>query len=350
MGFDDRRYGYESGPPGSHGRAGDVGQKILRALNWSFPIGTYLDTHVRVHITFVMLLVFRLLAHPDNAMLTLRWTGVLFVSVLLHEFGHVLACRRVGGHANEILMWPLGGLAMCAAPRRVWAEFMTVVWGPLVTILLGVISYAALAVALGTWTPTSMDPANAWKIYDNYDGLIGLLYDFFNTNYILGVFNLVMVFYPFDGGRLVQVALWTKMGYGHSMRAATAVGMVGAVGVGLYGLAIGTSMLVFIAAFGFYACYQQRQYLKMESDSGDSWRDGVVNFGDYDTRQTKPGFFEQRRRRRAEQARSRQIQQQQALEKEVDRILDKVHHEGLASLTKKEKRILQEATDRQRSD
>src|SRR2546421_12749422 len=32
----------------------------------------------------------------------------LFGFVLLHEFGHVLACRSVGGIANRILLWPLG--------------------------------------------------------------------------------------------------------------------------------------------------------------------------------------------------------------------------------------------------
>ena len=46
----------------------------------------------------------------------------LFVIVLLHEFGHALACRQVGGRANEIVLWPLGGVAYVArrsvpAPR-----------------------------------------------------------------------------------------------------------------------------------------------------------------------------------------------------------------------------------------
>jgi len=347
MGFDDRRYGYEDGPPGS-GRAGEIGQRLLRALNWSFPIGVYLDTHVRVHITFVLLLVFRLLAGMDHAMLTLRWTAVLFLSVLLHEFGHVLACRRVGGQANEILMWPLGGLAMCVPPRRIWAEFMTVVWGPLVTIILAVGSYIALALMLGTWTPTSMNPENAWKIYEDYHGLTGLLYDVFNTNYILALFNLLLVFYPFDGGRLVQIALWTKMGYGKSMRVAMVVGMVGAVGIALWGLTVGSMFLVLIAAFGFYACYQQRQMIKMEYDSGDAWRDGVVSFGEFDTEEKKPGFFERRRQQREEKKRRKQAERQAAFEREVDRILEKVSREGLASLTAKEKKTLQQETDRKK--
>jgi membrane associated rhomboid family serine protease len=60
-----------------------------------------------------------------------------------------------------------------------------------------------------------------------------------------------------------------------------------------------------------------------------------------------PGQIAEKRRRSSF---NQKIKKQQALEAEVDRILDKVHHEGLASLTKKEKRILQEATDHQRLD
>src|SRR2546426_1385124 len=33
----------------------------------------------------------------------------LFLIVTLHEFGHALACRQVGGTANRIVLWPLGG-------------------------------------------------------------------------------------------------------------------------------------------------------------------------------------------------------------------------------------------------
>ncbi len=37
----------------------------------------------------------------------------LFLIVMLHEFGHALACRQVGGRANQIVLWPLGGVAAC---------------------------------------------------------------------------------------------------------------------------------------------------------------------------------------------------------------------------------------------
>ena len=60
----------------------------------------------------------------------------LFLIVLLHEFGHVLACRQVGGVANEIVLWPLGGVAMGRPPPRPGAELWTIVAGPLVNVVL----------------------------------------------------------------------------------------------------------------------------------------------------------------------------------------------------------------------
>ena len=42
----------------------------------------------------------------------------LFLIVLMHEFGHAMACRQVGGTANHILLWPFGGVAYVNPPSR----------------------------------------------------------------------------------------------------------------------------------------------------------------------------------------------------------------------------------------
>src|SRR5947209_15751163 len=60
----------------------------------------------------------------------------LFAIVLLHEFGHVLACRQVGGQAQRIVLWPLGGLAYVAPPARPGAVLWTIAAGPLVNVVL----------------------------------------------------------------------------------------------------------------------------------------------------------------------------------------------------------------------
>src|SRR5207244_9726654 len=60
----------------------------------------------------------------------------LFVIVLMHEFGHALACRQVGGQANQIVLWPLGGVAYVAPPQRPGATLWSIAAGPLVNVVL----------------------------------------------------------------------------------------------------------------------------------------------------------------------------------------------------------------------
>src|SRR5215469_9955891 len=60
----------------------------------------------------------------------------LFLIVLAHEFGHALACRQVGGRANQIVLWPLGGVAYVAPPPRPGATLWSIAAGPLVNVAL----------------------------------------------------------------------------------------------------------------------------------------------------------------------------------------------------------------------
>src|SRR5262249_42835336 len=67
----------------------------------------------------------------------------IFLIVLLHEFGHALACRQVGGEAKRIMLWPLGGVASVSPPQRPGATLWTIAAGPLVNVVLVVVLFAA---------------------------------------------------------------------------------------------------------------------------------------------------------------------------------------------------------------
>src|SRR5213594_3952513 len=71
---------------------------------------------------------------------SLKWNVLeylsLFAIVLMHEFGHALACRQVGGHADQIVLWPLGGVAYVDPPPRPGATLWSIAAGPLVNVAL----------------------------------------------------------------------------------------------------------------------------------------------------------------------------------------------------------------------
>src|ERR1700740_3587035 len=60
----------------------------------------------------------------------------LFLIVTLHEFGHSLACRQSGGTANEVVLWPLGGVAYVNPPQRPGPPLWSIAAGPLVNVVL----------------------------------------------------------------------------------------------------------------------------------------------------------------------------------------------------------------------
>src|SRR5262245_16172012 len=117
---------------------------------WSVPLGRLFGITVRAHWLFPFVALGLVLQSafykppglpnyrpPEGAWIdTAILMGLLFVSVLLHEFGHCFGARSVDGDAQEVLLWPLGGLAACEVPNRPRAHFLTAAAGPAVNLLL----------------------------------------------------------------------------------------------------------------------------------------------------------------------------------------------------------------------
>jgi Zn-dependent protease len=177
----------------------------------------------------------------------------LFLIVLLHEFGHSLACRQVGGQANEIILWPLGGVAFVAPPPRPGATLWSIAAGPLVNVVLLPITFGLLFFAGMTGLARTMPDA------------IRLLEMAAYINLALLVFNILPI-YPLDGGQILRSLLWFWLGPVRSLLVATSIGFVGVVG--LIGLAImlRSPWTGIMAAFVFMHCLrawqQAREYAR----------------------------------------------------------------------------------------
>jgi Zn-dependent protease len=156
----------------------------------------------------------------------------LFGIVLLHEFGHALACRQTGGIADRIVLWPLGGIAFVNPPRRPGAMLWSIAAGPLVNVILLPILSIALVIFHASPGMEATDPArfvfHVWWI---------------NTGLL--VFNLLPV-YPLDGGQILRSLLWFPIGEIRSLQVASGVGLVGSIA--LAGIAIFLGMDIFWTA------------------------------------------------------------------------------------------------------
>ncbi len=153
------------------------------------------------------------------------WNGLeyfaLFWIVLLHEFGHALACRQVGGTANRIMLWPLGGVAYVDPPQRPGAMLWSIAAGPLVNVAL----LPVLLVASGTVH------AFGWaQIVPDFNRFINTV---IFIDVALLIFNILPI-YPLDGGQILRSLLWFVLGRGRSLAVTTVFGFVGIAGfVGL---------------------------------------------------------------------------------------------------------------------
>ena len=94
---------------------------------WSFPLGTWFGVQVRVSWFFPVLIAYFLIRPDFTLELGIAISVIVVISVLLHEFGHIVGTRLTGGSGNEILLWPLGGLAFVRPASTLKQRFRRIV-------------------------------------------------------------------------------------------------------------------------------------------------------------------------------------------------------------------------------
>ena len=193
---------------------------MLPTKQWSIRLFQVAGITVFLHWSWILFFPYRL-TMTLHQYSSIGWTVAealaLFAIVLMHEFGHSLACRQVGGRADQIVLWPLGGVAYVDPPQRPGATLWSIAAGPLVNVALFPILTGAwyLSVALG-W-PEAMR------------NLHGFLTSIWTINFVLLGFNLLPI-YPLDGGQMLRSLLWFAVGRARSLLIASSIGLVATVG------------------------------------------------------------------------------------------------------------------------
>jgi Zn-dependent protease len=262
--------------------------------------------------------------------------------------------RLTGGSGNEILVWPLGGLAYVQPADTFRSQFLTAAAGPLVDLALCGASF---------WWVWQLDHTNFMACLNplgipqvslstkEWSPLIAdLMVILFSLNWKVFLVNLLPV-YPLDGGRMLQAFLRTRIGPEGAFELATRVGYFAAGAAMLGGLMFDNTWLLFLGSTVFLLNLVQA----MQNRASDGYDDSFLGYDfsqgytslerNREKRQTpRPGFFESwRARRRAEKQRRAQLlaEQDQQL---IDALLDKVHQHGMQSLTDAERRKLERAS------
>jgi Zn-dependent protease len=224
----------------------------------SFRIFRLFGIDVYLHWMWFLLAVYdiQFRAHEYNSYI---WNVLEYVSlfgiVLMHEFGHALACRQVGGKADMIVLWPLGGVAYVSPPQRPGAMLWSIVAGPLVNVVLvPVLTAVWLFARQAGWEET----------FPNFYIYISAVWF---VNLLLLAFNVLPI-YPLDGGQIFRSLLWFVVGRANSLMVAAATGFVGVAIVAVLAALAHSWWIGILAAFAGFNCwagYQQaQQLLKLE--------------------------------------------------------------------------------------
>ena len=228
-------------------------------MKWSWKIGTFAGIPVYLHATFLLLLGWIALSHwmQSQSLFTtltgVAFTSALFVSVVLHEYGHALTARRFGIATKDITLLPIGGVARLERiPEKPNQELWVALAGPAVNVVLAALLGAYLLLT-GHFEPVrQMDLTHG--IF-----LERLLF----ANLFLVGFNLIPAF-PMDGGRVLRALLAKRMDYARATRAAASIGQGLAFVLGFLGL-FTNPFLVFIALFVWIGAAQEAALVETKS-------------------------------------------------------------------------------------
>jgi Zn-dependent protease len=343
-------------------------------LSWSAPLFRIFGITVRVHVLFpvvALALILRVAfprveVAPGTLTDALLLMGILFVSVLLHEFGHCFGARLVDGEAHEIMLWPLGGLASIDVPHRPRAHFITAAAGPVTNLLICAASGLAFVwLAKFEWRLLPWSPF--WYPYrvDNIEWISGagqlgadwtlaLLARTFWVNWMLFLLNVCLMGFPMDGGRLLQSALWHPYGFRQATMAAVFMGFLCFVALCIGSLYKNELLPFFLGVFIFVTCRQQWILLETggeESVFGYDFSQGYTSLeaNQPRSRRRRPSAWQRWLQRRATRRMQREQELRESEERRMDELLEKVQRLGLPALTEEERRFLKRVSDRYRN-
>jgi Zn-dependent protease len=394
-------------------------------FSWAIPLGRLFGITIKVHFLFPVIVIGMVLrAAWQKDAVTNAWIdasivcGLLFFSVLLHEFGHCFMARNVGGEGTEVLLWPLGGLANVELPQQPRAHFLTAMAGPAVNFVLAGICVLALLtvhdrlpipslnplgypgrvnvidenkttrqqIVMNTWiadptrdpakdapkTETKPDAKEGTKegakdqprqlgpyemVVDPYSAASFLNW-FFWVNWVLFLLNMMLVGYPLDAGRMVQAALWPRMGYRQATLAVVYAGYFVAIFIlGVASIALNETLALALGLFVGVACYVQQFQLQSGEESlfGYDFSQGYTSLErDQEgpppaPKQPRQSWWQRWMQQRAEKKARREAEQREAEERRMDELLEKVQRAGLGSLTEEERRFMKRVSERLRN-
>ncbi|HWA99442.1 MAG TPA: site-2 protease family protein [Pirellulales bacterium] len=332
-------------------------------LSWNVPLGRWAGVQVRLHVLFLLFALFALNFSWREDLIAYGGIclAVLFASALLHELGHCIAARKIGGTADQVLLWPLGGLSHINVSQDPQIELITALAGPMINLFIGVAMAPAvmllkgpesLAAALNPLVPPVPAGAAALTVGDVAECTLWI-------NWILALANALPAF-PLDGGRALRAVLWPRYGYRTAVLLVVRAAKLTALALCIVAWLVRAEYdfaplpLILLAVFLYFAAKQEAERLQ-DSDPGDGsfgydFSQGYTSLErQFQPPQREPGFIRRWLEQRREQRAMRRQLIEQEEERRVDEVLARLHLHGRDGLSPEDRSLLDRVSARYRN-
>lgn len=235
-------------------------------MGWSFRLARVAGIDIKLHATFVLILAFGAFVWGtpfglNGALFGVLLMALLFACVALHELGHALMARHLGIPVREILLLPIGGVAMLGrTPSKARDELLIAAAGPVVNVAIVALLLPALA---ALWANGAL-PAGGLAPGVGEPGLATALLWLVQANIFLVLFNMIPAF-PLDGGRILRAGLWMATDAQRATRIAAGIGQAFAVLMGLFALLSFNLLLLVVALFIFLGAGAERGQVQVQA-------------------------------------------------------------------------------------
>jgi Zn-dependent protease len=231
-------------------------------MKWQWKLGRFAGIDVYIHATFLLIVGWYALSAwlQDRSLAAVlenvAFLLLLFLAVVLHEYGHALTARRFGVRTRDITLYPIGGVARLERmPEKPIQEFWVALAGPAVNVVIAAGLFIWLAIT------DSLVPLGQLELTSG-----SFVERLMVVNISLVLFNLIPAF-PMDGGRVLRALLAMNMDYVRATQIAAGVGQALAFIFGFIGL-FSNPMLLFIAFFVWMGASQEASMVQMKNALG----------------------------------------------------------------------------------
>ncbi len=331
---------------------------------WTLSLGRWSGLDVRLHASLLVCAVITVFlcsqtGVPYVAEYSLLGLGILLVSVLLHELGHLAAALHLGGRADRIVLGPLGGLTLPSVPPEPYREVAVGLAGPAVNLLIVMLAVPPLVMAEINLGDLLLSPLNPKDLFEGDVWLVGLrLTCWINCILLLNLFPA----YPLDGGHVLSAILRPSFGERASVLIVGSSAMLAAMGLLIMALLLPHDArlvpawlpLSLFAIFLFFSGKQQietwRPAATEETMLGYDFSEGYTSLDRSVGPTSGPTtgmiarWVEQRRATR--RLRAAQIEAEE--ERRVDDVLARLNEVGIDSLSRDERALLDRVSKRYR--